>query len=589
MDISPQHIRSFLDAHQLPAAYAQQIKQWFAGLATELITHQKSANRPFLVGLHGAQGSGKTTLAACLTHLLCEVHDCLTITLSLDDYYLSQANRQELTNNVHPLLATRGVPGTHDLPLLLSTLDKLRSNDLPVTIAQFNKARDDRFAEADWPVINQQPQIIIIEGWCMGASPQTDNALSTPINQLEQFEDTEGHWRRYVNQQLAGDYQNLFALVDYWLMLKAPDFDCVYQWRLEQEQALAAQVDADDHIAIMDEPELARFIQFYQRLTEHCLHILPSRMDTVLELNSQRQIIALHQPNHPKTQVARDLLIFTDLDGSLLDHYHYRHHEADERLSQLADNGIPVIPASSKTRSEIERLRHSLNNAEPFICENGAAICIPVGYFADQPAETVVEQQYWLKTFVKPRQHWLDIISTLKPEFGIDFTGFADAGIDGIIAMTGLDVHAAARAAHREYGEAIAWHGSPAKQKLFIEALQKAGAQVLQGGRFLHVSGACDKGQALSWLLQQYQYFYPQKNWQTLAIGDSDNDIAMLQEADLALLIPSPVHGLPQLKHRPEIYIAPHPGPRGWAAGVQEILDHKQQFGTLQPQEHAHG
>ncbi|MEX0614768.1 MAG: HAD-IIB family hydrolase, partial [Methylophaga sp.] len=349
----------------------------------------------------------------------------------------------------------------------------------------------------------------------------------------------------------------------------------------------ADQVDAADHVAIMDAPELFRFIQFYQRLTEHCLQTLPSQMDTVLELNSHRQIIALHRPNQPKTQVASDLLIFTDLDGSLLDHHHYRHDEADELLSQLAENAIPVIPASSKTHSEIERLRHSLNNTEPFICENGAAICIPVGYFADQPAETVVEQQYWLKTFVKPRQHWLDIISTLKPQFGIDFTGFADAGIDGIIDMTGLDVHAAARAAHREYGEAIAWHGSPARQKLFIEALQKAGAQVLQGGRFLHVSGACDKGQALNWLLQQYQHFYPQKNWQTLAIGDSDNDIAMLQQADLALLIPSPVHGLPPLKQRPGIYIAPHTGPRGWAAGVQEIIE--QQFGTLQPQEHAHG
>ncbi len=589
MDISTQHIRSFLDAYQLPASYALQIQQWFAGLATELLAHQKGANRPFLVGLHGAQGSGKTTLAACLTHLLCDVHQCLTITLSLDDFYLSQADRQQLASNVHPLLATRGVPGTHDLPLLLSTIDKLRNGDLPVAIAQFNKASDDRFAEADWPVIDQQPKIIIIEGWCMGALPEIDNALSTPINPLEQFEDAEADWRQYVNQQLAGDYQNLFSLIDYWLMLKAPDFDCIYHWRLEQEQALAAQVDAADHIAIMDAPELARFIQFYQRLTEHCLHTLPSRMDTVLELNSHRQIIALHRPNQPNTQVASDLLIFTDLDGSLLDHHNYRHDEADALLTQLADAAIPVIPVSSKTRSEIERLRYSLNNAEPFICENGAAICIPAGYFTDQPAETVIDQQYWLKTFVKPRQHWLNIISNLKPQFGIDFTSFADAGIDGIIAMTGLDVHAAARAAHREYGEAIAWHGSPARQKLFIEALQKAGAQVLQGGRFLHVSGACDKGQALQWLTQQYQYFYPQKKWQTLAIGDSDNDIAMLQQADLALLIPSPVHGLPTLKQRAGMFIAPHTGPRGWAAGVQVILNGKQQFASLQPQEHAHG
>lgn len=589
MDINPEQIRSFLDAHQLPAVYARQIDQWFVSLAEELLAHQKSANRPFLVGLHGAQGSGKTTLAGCLTHLLCNICQCRAITLSLDDFYLPQTQRQQLADSVHPLLATRGVPGTHDLPLLMTTINQLLNGDLPVAIAKFNKAGDERCAEADWPVVTEQPQIIIIEGWCMGALPQADAALAQSVNTLEQIEDADGHWRQFVNQQLAGDYQRLFALVDYWLMLKAPGFDCIYQWRLEQEQALAAKADTADQDAIMDAQALARFIQFYQRLTEHCLQSLPTRMDAVLELNRQRQVIALHRPNQPSEPVSDHLLIFTDLDGSLLDHHHYRHDEADWLLSKLADDAVPVIPVSSKTRSEIEHLRQSLHNSAPFICENGALICIPIGYFANQPAGTVKDQHYWLKSFVAPRQHWLEIINALRPQFGMDFSSFADAGIDGIIAMTGLDVHAAARAAHREYGEAIAWQGSPARQKLFVKALQQAGARVLQGGRFLHVCGDCDKGQALNWLLQQYQYFYPQKNWQTLAIGDSDNDIAMLQEADLALLIPSPVHGLPQLAKRQGIYIASHYGPRGWADGVQQILTDKQQSGTLQQQEHAHG
>lgn len=588
MDISDQHIRSFLDAHQLPPAYALQIQQWFAGLAEELLTHQKSTNRPFLVGLHGAQGSGKTTLAACLTHLLCEAYQCQAITLSLDDFYLTKADRQQLANTVHPLLATRGVPGTHDLPLLMTTLKKLLDGELPLAIAKFNKANDNRAVESAWPIIEQPPQIIILEGWCMGALPQTDEALNLPINPLEQHEDITGYWRQYVNQQLAGDYQILFSMVDYWLMLKAPSFDRIYQWRLEQEQALAAKVDTAGHTAIMDAPALARFIQFYQRLTEHCLQSLPARMDTVLTLNHQRQITALLRPNQPANN-AGNLLIFTDLDGSLLDHHHYRHDEADAMLAQLAARDIPVIPVSSKTRLEIESLRRSLNNPHPFIAENGALIGIPADYFARQPAQTVTSGQYWLKSFVEQRQHWLAIIDALKPQFGMDFTGFADAGTDGIIALTGLDVHAAARAAHREYGEVIAWHGSPARQKLFIQALQQAGANVLQGGRFLHISGRCDKGRALNWLLEQYQHFFPQKNWQTLAIGDSDNDIAMLQQADLALLIPSPVHDLPQLAHHSALFIAPYQGPRGWAAGVQKILTSKQQFDTLQPQEHAHG
>lgn len=589
MDISTQHIRSFLDAYQLPPAYAEQIQRWFAGLVEELLMHQKSANRPFLVGLHGAQGSGKTTLAACLVHLLREACQCQAIALSLDDFYLSKHDRQQLAEEVHPLLVTRGVPGTHDLPLLLATLNKLLTGDMPVAIPQFNKASDDRLATADWPLITVQPQIIILEGWCMGAMPQNDDALNLPINPLENSEDTDGRWRRYVNQQLDREYQRLFAQMDYWLMLKAPSFDCIYQWRLQQEQALAESVDTASHDGIMDAGALARFIQFYQRLTEHCLQSLPAQMDAVLELNPQRQITTLLRPNQPVSKAYGNLLIFTDLDGSLLDHHHYRHDEADAMLSELAKNAVPVIPVSSKTRSEIELLRQTLHNPHPFISENGAAIYIPVNYFAEQPADTVITGQYWQKSFVKNRQHWQAIINELKPEYGKDFTSFADAGIDGIIAMTGLDVHAAARAAHREYSEAIAWHGSPLRRQLFIETLQQAGAKILKGGRFLNVSGDCDKGQALCWLAQQYQSFYPDKHWQTLAIGDSDNDIAMLQQADLALLIPSPVHGLPDLAKRNNMFVAPHTGPRGWATGVRQILNRERQSVHTQSQEHAHG
>lgn len=589
IEISPKLIDEFIKKHQLPSAYAAQIQHWFAGLAAELLVHQKNAHRPFLVGIHGAQGSGKTTLAACLSYLLSEAYQCQAIYLSLDDFYLTQADRQQLAQTVHPLLATRGVPGTHDISLLHQTLQALLSGHLPVAIPKFNKASDDRIAEADWPEVSQQPDIIILEGWCLGALPQTDEALQSSVNLLEQTEDPQAIWRQYVNQQLAGDYQDLFAMIDYWLMLQAPGFDCIYQWRRQQEQLLAASVDTTRQMAIMNDQDLARFIQFYQRLTEHCLQQLPSRMDTVLTLNTEQQITGLKRPNQPADKTALKLLIFTDLDGSLLDHHHYRHDEAESTLVELSKRDIPVIPVSSKTRSEIERLQQTLHNPHPFICENGALICIPVGYFAEQPADTIRAGAYWLKSFVAPRQYWLNLINTLKSEFAGDFTSFADAGIDGIIKLTGLDVHSAARAAHREYGEAIAWHGSPARQKLFISALQQAGACVLQGGRFLHVSGDCDKGGALQWLMQQYQYFYPNKQWQSLAIGDSDNDIAMLTQADMALLIPSPVHGLPALKPHPFLFVAPYPGPRGWAAGVRKILARWQQSDSASSQEHAHG
>ncbi|AFJ01577.1 D-glycerate 3-kinase, plant type [Methylophaga frappieri] len=586
MDVTAQQIQSFLTMHQLPSEYSERIKRWFSHLAEDLFSHQISAKRPFLVGLHGAQGSGKSTLAACLVHLLKEVCQCQAITISLDDFYLTKQQRAQLGNQVHPLLSTRGVPGTHDLALAKKTLFALKSGQLPVALPAFNKAIDDRYSETAWQVVNQQPDIIIFEGWCLGATPQALSELEQPINTLESTEDVDATWRRYVNEQLV-EYQDLFQLVDYWLMLKAPDFDCIYAWRRQQEQALAARQD-DDHVdnSIMNDVELARFIQFYQRLTEHCLKTLPNKMHAIIELDSQREIIQMikQTPNRPNP-----LLIFTDLDGSLLDHHTYRHDDATPMLVSLEQRGIPVIPVSSKTRSEIEHLRFGLKNTHPFISENGAAVFIPIGYFPEQPEQTTIEGHFWQKRFVANRSHWQAIIGSVKSAFSGDYISFSDAGIDGIMKLTGLDVYAAARAAHRDFSEVIAWQGSPARQKEFRDALIQAGANVLQGGRFMHVSGTCDKGQALRWLSQQYQYYLPEKTWQTLAIGDSQNDIAMLQTADIGLVIPSPVHALPEIPNQSRLFVAPQSGPAGWAAGVAKILSNLSHSTAMDAQELSYG
>ena len=267
-----------------------------------------------------------------------------------------------------------------------------------------------------------------------------------------------------------------------------------------------------------------------------------------------------------------NIVIYTDLDGSLLDHYSYSHAAADALLQELEAQGIPVIPASSKTRAELLQLRHELDNQHPFIVENGAAVFIPAGYFSTQPAETESRDGCWVKYFSLPRSHWLQKIDAIAADFPGDFDNFASLDIESIAALTGLDPAAAQRAASREFGEPVHWLGGDSSRLRFIETLQNNAARVLQGGRFLHVSGDCDKGRALHWLNAQYAIQAAGRQPLSLAIGDSQNDAAMLEAADHALIIRSPVHPPPTLSRSERTLISKYYGPGGWNQGVREIL-----------------
>lgn len=567
-------ISGFLKQHQLPQTYQAVTKRWFVDLAEDIFSHQKSANAPVIVGINGAQGSGKSTLAALLVFILKQHFKINALSLSLDDFYFTRQERQTLATGIHPLLATRGVPGTHDIALARKALSDLSQQRFPVSIPKFNKAIDDRCPEASNEQINEAVDVIIFEGWCLGAQAQADEALIHPVNDLEAKEDKAGHWRRYVNEQLALFYPKLFELIDIWVMLKAPSFDCVFDWRMEQENKLLHKLPPSKQTALMDEAALARFIKFYQRITEHTLKTLPTQVHYLYELDDQREIIKLTSNKKTlKTMPLNQWLVFTDMDGSLLDHHNYHFDDAVPTLTTLKQHNIPVIPVTSKTQAEVELLRDSLCNRHPFIVENGAAVFIPVGYFANQPQGTIEKEGYWVKEFSAPRQQWQGLIETVRPRYLDQFQTFADAGIDGIIAMTGLNVHAAARAARRQYGEPVCWHGNGNIKQQFISDLKQLGAQILEGGRFLHVSGLCDKGQALQWLTAVYQGNTTEPTLRTLAIGDSQNDLAMLEKADYALIIRSPVHGLPAVERKHNLYISTHTGPKGWAEGVNKIID----------------
>jgi D-glycerate 3-kinase len=567
-------LSGFLKQHQLPQAYKAITQRWFARLANDIATHQKRASTPIVIGINGAQGSGKSTLADLLVFILQEQYQLKATALSLDDFYFTRQERLKLAEDIHPLLSTRGVPGTHDIGLACKTIDALLEHELPVAIPRFNKAIDDRFPASLSETITEPVDVIVLEGWCLGSQAQSETALIEPVNDLEAEEDQQQQWRNYVNQQLAEVYPRLFDLIDVWVMLKAPSFDCVFNWRLEQEEKLKKSLGDEASHQVMDKQALSRFIKFYQRITEQNLISLPSKMHYLYELDAKRQIIKLTSNPAKMTKMYNsEWLVFTDMDGSLLDHHDYHFDEAIPTLDALEKHQIPVIPVTSKTQAELELLRNSLNNTHPFIVENGAAIFIPVGYFDQQPAGTIEKGCFWVKEFVEPRARWQSLIEEVRPKYRDQFKTFAEVGIDGIIAMTGLNVHSAARSARREYGEPVAWQGNGNLKQEFINDLKQLGAEILEGGRFIHVSGHCDKGLAIQWLTSVYQQNLANQKINTLAIGDSQNDVAMLEVADYALLVRSPVHALPKLERQHKLYISTLTAPKGWAEGVNKIID----------------
>lgn len=186
-------------------------------------------HRPVVIGICGAQGSGKSTLARAVEKQ-CGAEGIASAVLSLDDLYLTHAERQVLARDVHPLLATRGVPGTHDVGLGLNVLDALEAGG-PVALPRFDKGRDNPVPERDWPIVAPGCEVLLFEGWCMGAFPQGAHELTDPVNRLEADEDRDGRWRRWVNDMLGDAYQRLFARIDRLVLLAAPGFEVVQRWR----------------------------------------------------------------------------------------------------------------------------------------------------------------------------------------------------------------------------------------------------------------------------------------------------------------------------------------------------------------------
>ncbi len=279
----------------------------YVPLGAWLVKRKNQQTGPLVVGINGAQGAGKSTLFNLIEVILSEGFGLKVVGFSLDDLYKTRHERERLAEIVHPLLITRGVPGTHDVQLGIDIINSLKAGDpdKPTKIPVFDKSIDDRCPPSVWQEWVGPVDVIVFEGWCVGAMPQTLVELKEPVNALERVEDASGDWRRYVNRQLEERYQELFDMVDTLIMLKVPSMEAVYEWRSLQEKKLAERVkyifdtqQPTDHLRIMNEDEIIRFIQHYERLTRNMLSEMPDRADITLMLNENHKIskIQINQP-----------------------------------------------------------------------------------------------------------------------------------------------------------------------------------------------------------------------------------------------------------------------------------------------------
>lgn len=239
-----------------------------------------------VLGISGLQGTGKSTLASQIA-AAAGARGLRAGVLSLDDLYLDPGTRAGLAREVHPLLATRGPPGTHEVALGVSILQAVHAGT-PVRLPRFDKLGDRRLPERDWPAAGTL-DLLLFEGWCVGTPPETATRLVEPLNALERDEDAAGTWRRWCNAALARDYPALWAAMDRLMFLQPPGFEVVFDWRLQQEQRLQA---AAPHRPAMDAAGIARFVQHFERVSRQALCTLPDRAHRVVALDATRRVQA---------------------------------------------------------------------------------------------------------------------------------------------------------------------------------------------------------------------------------------------------------------------------------------------------------
>lgn len=281
---------------KLPGGYADHARPYARRVAERILRARRELGRSVLAGVSGAQGSGKTTFARFLSEWLARRMRLSAACFSLDDVYLTKAERQALARRSHPLLETRGVPGTHDIPLAHRVLDALTHPGAArkIAVPAFDKAADDRAPKRDWRRVNAPADVVLFEGWCVGARAQPPDALGDPVNELEAAEDRDAAWRTGVNERLRTDYAELFARLDLLVMLRVPSFDRVFEWRALQERELREGLHGPsaetERSSVLSPAGLKRFIRHYERLTRHMLETMPTYADVVISIDGSHRM-----------------------------------------------------------------------------------------------------------------------------------------------------------------------------------------------------------------------------------------------------------------------------------------------------------
>ena len=234
--------------------------------------------------ISGSQGIGKSTLLKIIEKNVLKFYEKKILTLSLDDYYLSKKERLILSKKIHPLLITRGVPGTHDINKLIKDIISFQNKKYPIIKPIFDKLKDDRSNKKS--KIIKKADILILEGWCCGSPPIEKKYLYKNINFLEKNKDPQMIWRNFYNQKLKNEYANLFNLFEKKIFLQSPTFNYVLNWRSKQEKMMIKK----NNKKIMNEKELKYFISHYEKITKFMIKVLPKKADIVIKIDKNQRI-----------------------------------------------------------------------------------------------------------------------------------------------------------------------------------------------------------------------------------------------------------------------------------------------------------
>ena len=265
-----------------------QLNRFYLPISKMIKDEYEKKKKTKIIGLTGGQGTGKSTISIILKIILKEAYNLETVIFSIDDFYKTLNEREIMSKKISDLFLTRGVPGTHDTKMLFQCIKNLKTNNFKkMNIPKFDKSIDNRLSKSNWLQVKKKPNIVIFEGWCVGASAQKNKDLILPINKLEKYKDKKKIWRQKVNLKLRKDYKKIFDLIDKLIFLKVPSFKYVLKWRLLQEKKLRITKKGNK---TMTDKQVENFVMYYERITKHMLKTLPKDADTVISIDSKHRL-----------------------------------------------------------------------------------------------------------------------------------------------------------------------------------------------------------------------------------------------------------------------------------------------------------